>query len=60
MALSVIQPKGELQGFWLQTIQADSHSERVITSVHGLLSGYDKQEERREQIPESMVLQWIL
>lgn len=52
IALSAVQPRGELQRFWLNNIEADPNPNRVITSVHGLLAVFDSQGERQRQIPQ--------
>lgn len=51
VALSSVQQSDELQSFWLDNIENDPDAQRVIASVHGLLTTAEDQETRRRQIP---------
>ncbi|MEK7529029.1 MAG: hypothetical protein AAB592_04640 [Patescibacteria group bacterium] len=51
IALSSVQQDGELQSFWLDNVENDPDAQRVIASVHGLLTITEGQETRRQQIP---------
>ncbi len=51
IALSAVQQGTELEQFWLDAIRSDPRSERIIASVHGLLSMLDSRKQRRQLIP---------
>ncbi|MBU0980328.1 MAG: hypothetical protein KJ709_05960 [Nanoarchaeota archaeon] len=51
IALASVQQGDGLQQFWLDSIRDDPSSQRVIVSVHGLLSIYGSKEEKRAAIP---------
>ncbi len=51
LALNTVQQGADLRDFWLNNIAKDSNLSRVITYVHGLLTGYDTREQKRQQIP---------
>ncbi|MEK6916353.1 MAG: hypothetical protein AABW92_01290 [Nanoarchaeota archaeon] len=50
IALASVQQGTELQQFWLDNVCNDTSSDRVIVSVHGALTMYDSQEDRRQLI----------
>ncbi|HCW32112.1 MAG: hypothetical protein UT36_C0002G0008 [Candidatus Peregrinibacteria bacterium GW2011_GWF2_39_17] len=51
IALSSVQQGDELQSFWLDNVKNDPKAQRVIVSVHGLLTTIEDQDARRRQIP---------